>query len=194
MPNEFAAFAFIITLAAVVNGLGIVRWVGGFAEFLQRKNSVEISYYWVYVLAAGFQFVLHVLLWWSLWTIRGFGSINFLTYLYLLSGPILLFLGTAVLAPNLAEDTVDLKKHFDSVRPTYANILILVWLWATLISLIFLGSFSPRASMYAVFLAVAVLQRVTANSTMQGVVALTNWVLLGVFIALHGMQLGGSAA
>lgn len=194
MPTEFAAFAFIITLAAVINGLGIVRWIGGFAEFLQRKDSLEIKYYWVYVLAAGFQFVLHVLLWWSLWTIRGFGSINFLTYLYLLTGPILLFLGTAFLTPSLADEIVDLKKHFDSVRPTYTNILVLVWLWAILTSPVFLGSFSPQASLYAVFLAVAVLQRVTPNSKMQAVMALTNWGLLGIFIALYGMQLGGNAA
>jgi hypothetical protein len=194
MPAEFAAFAFIITLAAVINGLGIVRWVGGFAEFLQRKDSVEISFYWVYVLAAGFQFVLHVLLWWSLWIIRGFGSINFLTYLYLLTGPILLFLGTAFLTPNLADAVVDLKKHFNSVRPTYTNILVLVWLWAIFTSPVFLGSFSPQASMYAVFLGVALLQLVTANSMMQAVMALANWVLLAIFIVLYGMQLGGNAA
>ncbi len=193
MPNEFAAFAFIITLAAVVNGLGIVRWVSGLAEFLQRKDSIEVRFDWVYALAAAFQFILHVLLWWSLWTVRGFGSINFLTYLYLLTGPILLFLGTAFLAPNLADDAIDLKEHFDSVRPTYSSILVLVWLWAILTSPVFLGSFAPQASMYGVFLAVAVLQRITANSTVQAVAAVTNWVLLGVLVALYGMQLGGGS-
>lgn len=35
---DFRAFAFIITLAAVINGLGIVRWLTAFAEFLRQKN------------------------------------------------------------------------------------------------------------------------------------------------------------
>ena len=45
MPLEYASFAFLITLAAVVNGLGIVRWLTSFADQLRQKDSLGIQQY-----------------------------------------------------------------------------------------------------------------------------------------------------
>ena len=54
-PLDFRAFAFIITLAAVVNGLGIVRWLSALAEYLRQQSSLDVQRYWVYnLLVAGF--------------------------------------------------------------------------------------------------------------------------------------------
>jgi len=134
MQVDSASFVFIISLAAVVNGLGIVRWLTGFSEFVRRRPALQITHYWVFSLAAVFQFLLHVLFWWSLWSIRGSASINFLSYLYLLSGPILLFVGTAVLAPGPDGDNIDLRKHYFQVRTIYSTVLILAWLWAVFLA------------------------------------------------------------
>jgi len=49
---DFRAFAFIITLAAVVNGLGIVRWLTALSEYLRQRQSLDIQHYWVYNLLA----------------------------------------------------------------------------------------------------------------------------------------------
>lgn len=57
MELDFRAFAFIITLAAVVNGLGIVRWLTGLAKYLRRKDELRVQHYRVYSLSAGFQFL-----------------------------------------------------------------------------------------------------------------------------------------
>lgn len=112
MPVDSDSFVFIISLAAVINGLGIVRWLSGFTEYLRRMPSLRITHYWVFTLSACFQFLLHVLFWWSLWGIRGTATINFLSYLYLLTGPALLFVGSAMLAPDLADDEIDLRDHY----------------------------------------------------------------------------------
>jgi hypothetical protein len=53
-------FTFIVALAAVINGLGIVRIVGGLGEFLRRRDSLDVSYYWVHSLLALFQLTTHV--------------------------------------------------------------------------------------------------------------------------------------
>jgi hypothetical protein len=62
MELNYPAFAFIISLAAVVNGLGIVRWIAGFAEYLRQRNSLQVKHYWVFNLWAAAQFLLHILL------------------------------------------------------------------------------------------------------------------------------------
>lgn len=189
MQVDSASFVFIISLAAVVNGLGIVRWLTGFSEFVRRRPALQITHYWVFSLAAVFQFLLHVLFWWSLWSIRGSASINFLSYLYLLSGPILLFVGTAVLAPGPDGDNIDLRKHYFQVRTIYSTVLILAWLWAVFLSPVLRGAFAPTAAFFAAFMIVAVIQRLATNPTAHGVAAVINWLLLGAFIGLHQLQL-----
>ena len=67
MELDFPAVAFIMTLAAVINGMGIVRLLASFAEYLRRQSNLEIVHYWVFNLWIAFQFPLHVLMWWSLW-------------------------------------------------------------------------------------------------------------------------------
>ena len=194
MPVDSDSFVFVISLAAVVNGLGIVRWLTGFTEYLRRRPSLRLTHYWVYTLAAGFQFMLHVLFWWSLWSIRGTATINFLSYLFLLSGPILLFVGSAMLAPDLSEDDIDLRDHYLQTRPVYASVLIMAWLWAILLSPVLRGSVAPTLPYFALFLTVAIGQRLTGNLAIQGVLAVANWLLFIAFIASYAMQLGGTAA
>jgi hypothetical protein len=191
MPVDSDTFVFIISLAAVVNGLGIVRWLAGFAEYMRRRPGLRITNYWVFTLAACFQFILHVLFWWSLWSFRGTATINFLSYLFLLGGPILLFVGSAILAPDLTEDEIDLKEHYYQARPVYSSILMLAWLWTIFLSPVLRGTFAPNLPVFAMFLAAAIGQRVIQNPTFQAIIAVANWLILALFVAVYAMQLGG---
>lgn len=194
MPTEFASFAFIITLAAVVNGLGIVRWLTGLSEYLRRRQALNIKPYWVFILIASFQFVLHILMWWSLWGVRGVGEINFLVYVYLLAGPIFLYLGTSVLAPDIVEGSVDMKAHYFASRTTYSSVLALLWVWGILLSPVLRGSLAPTLPLFTAFLVTAITQRISAAPKTQAVVAVANWLILVLFISLYSMQLGGTNA
>ena len=188
---DVRAFAYIITLAAVVNGLGIVRWLTAFSEYVRRKASLEIQHHWEFNLLAGYQFMLHILMWWTLWGVRDATGFNFLTYVYLLTGPVLLFLGTSLLTPSIDSETVDVRSHFLVVRPTYSTVLALGWLWAILAGPILRGSFSPTAPLLTLFLAAALVLRTTENPRVHGIVVVVNWLLVAIFVALYAMQLGG---
>jgi len=193
MPYEFASFTFIISLAAVVNGLGIVRWLTSLSEYVRRKGSLNVQHYWVFSLFAGFQFLLHILVWWSLWGVRSATTdLNFLMYVYVLAGPVLLYLGTSVLAPDMGDNRVNMRAQYITARRTYSSVLALLWLWAIFMGLVLQGEFAPPASIYAVFLAVAVTQRLFDNGMIQATLAVLNWMLLAYFVAGHAMQLGGT--
>jgi len=194
MLADYQSFAFVITLAAVVNGLGIVRWLTGFTEYLRRRQSLQLSHYWVFTLSAGFQFLLHIVFWWTLYGLRGGATFNFLTFLYLLTGPILLFVGTAILLPDIDDRDTDLRSHYFSSRPTYSTVLVLLWLWAIFSSPILRGFFAPTLPVLLAFLAVALVMRVSANPRINGVSAIVNWLLLIAFVVLYFMQLGGPNA
>ena len=190
---DFRAFAFIITLAAVVNGLGIVRWLTAFSEYLRQKRSLDIQHYWVFNLLATYQFLLHILMWWILWGVRESANFNFLTYLYLLAGPVLLFLGTSLLTPSIDTQKVDIRSHFSGVRPTYSNVLILLWSWAIFVGPVLRGFLAPTVPLLALFLAMAVVLRATENHKAHSIVVVLNWLLVVVYVALYAMQLGGIA-
>lgn len=190
MPVDSSTFVFIISLAAVINGLGIVRWLTGFSEIIRRRTTLQVTHYWVYSLVALFQFMLHVLFWWSLWNLRGSSTINFLSYLYLLSGPILLFIGTATLSPELDDDSVDLRKHYFHARTTYSTVLVLAWTWAIFLSPILRGAFESNVVFFVALMAMSLIQRLVAHPTAHGIVAVGNWLLLGTYISLSQYQLG----
>lgn len=191
---DFRAFAFIITLAAVVNGLGIVRWLTAFSEYLRRKQSLSIKHYWVYNLLATYQFLTHILMWWTLWSVNDAANFNFLTYLYLLTGPVLLFLGTSLLTPSVNSENVDIRNHFYEIRPLYSTVLALFWLWAIGASPVLRGVLAPTATLLVLFLTTAVILRTSKNTKVHGIVAVVNWLLVAVFIALYAMRLGGNVA
>lgn len=192
MPVDASSFVFIITLAGVVNGLGIVRWLTGFTEYIRHRSSLNMPLYWVYTLAACFQFLLHVLFWWSLWSLRDAATINFLSYLFLLSGPILLFVGTALLMPGFNGDEIDLRAHYFLARSNYSTVLVLLWLWAIFSSPILRGFFAPTLPIFLAFLVNAIAMRVSANPKIHGVAAVVNWLLFASIIGFYFLQLGGS--
>ena len=194
MPTDYGSFAFIITLAAVVNGLGIVRWLSGFAEYLRRQQSLQITHSVVFSLSAGFQFLLHILFWWTLYSLRGGATINFLTFLYLLTGPILLFIGTAVLIPDVDDDGIDLGEHFRAIRSVYSTVLALLWLWTIFSSPILRGFFAPTLPILIAFLANSLVLRISANAKAHVACAVINWLMLLSLIAIFFMNLGGFAA
>ncbi len=105
MMGDISTFAFTISLAAVINGLGIVRLLTTLAEYLRVRDKFKVTHYWVYELLLLFQFLLHVLLWWTLWGARDASNFNFLIYLYMLAGPVLLYLGSSLLVSTSGRST-----------------------------------------------------------------------------------------
>ena len=191
MQLEYAAFAFIFTLAAVINGLGIVRWLAALAEYVRARKDVHIANYRVFILFASFQFLLHVLLWWSLWGIRTVETFNFLDYLYLLAGPVFLFLSTSLLVPDAGAKQIDLDKHFDNVRQPYATTLSLAWLWTTFLWPVFQGVTPPSMPVHITFLVLAIALRFASGLRTQAALGIANWSLLVFFVWRFAMELGG---
>ena len=116
METSNSLWPLVIALAAVVNGLGIVRLIAGLGEYLKKQSTLNVQHYWVYTLLAFFQLLGHLLLWWSILGLREIDNINFLNYLYLLIGPTLLFLATSLLIPDIKEKSVDLRAEYYNIR------------------------------------------------------------------------------
>jgi hypothetical protein len=191
MMGDTSSFAFTISLAAVINGLGIVRLLSSAADYLRSWRKVQVTHFWVYNLLWLFQFLIHVLLWWSLWGVRGIGTFNFLSYLYLLAGPILLFLATSVLLPDTEDGSVDIRAQYPVLARPYFAVLALAWAWAIALWPILLGVLSPTAPILGVFLAAALVLVRSTSERLHAVFVVGHYVLLVLLIGLFGLEVGG---
>ena len=185
------AFIFIITLAAVINGLGLVRLLSAFAEYLRNQKHIEVVSYWVFDLWGLSQLLLHILLWWSLWNLHDAAVLNFGTYLYLLTGPAILYLGTSLLVPDLVDKRIDLRAHYFSVRAAFFTTMGLFWLWGLFSWPVLKGMIAPTTSIVAANFCIAMILRFTDNAKVHAALVIAVWAILIVFIAVFGMRLGG---
>jgi small neutral amino acid transporter SnatA (MarC family) len=130
--NAVSSFAFTISLAAVINGLGIVRLLSTLAEYLRRRDRLEVGHFWVYSLLLLFQFVLHVLFWWAMFGVGSVGGFNFVGYMYLLIGPVCIYLATSLLIPDVDGDSksVDLRAQYFRLAPSHFTVIAVMWFHA----------------------------------------------------------------
>jgi hypothetical protein len=184
-------FTFIVSLAAVINGLGIVRIIGGVGEFVRRRESLNISHYWVHSLLVLFQLLAHVLIWWALIGLRDIGSINFLQYLYVLLGPTMLFLATSLLVPDITDNMVDLRAEYGRFRKPYYSILVIFWVWVMFIWPVFGYPMAPTWKFSACWMTIMIILRQTENAKVHAMLVSANWLLLIIYISIYAMQLGG---
>lgn len=183
-------WAYVIALAAVVNGLGIVKLIGGVAEYLKNRGRLKVKHHWPYSLMVLFQLLTHALLWWSILGLRNIGGINFLSYLYLLLGPTMLFVATSFLIPNNSEEHIDLEAEYDEYRVSYYTTLVMFWLWAIMLWPVFGYPFAPTMPVVCVWLGISAASVFIANRRAQLALAIANHLVFAFFVARYAMELG----
>ena len=193
MELDYRAFAYIISLAAVVNGLGIVRLLSSFAEYLRKHDRLKVSHYWVYTLWVALQFLLHIIMWWMLWGVREVDTFNFIIYLYVLAGHTLMYLATSLLIPDADNNGIDLREFYFRIRGPYFTILSLLWFWAIFMMPVLQGRFAPTVPIMVTYLGIALLGRFTRNPRIHAAMVIAAWLTTAVFVSLFIVQFGGVA-
>lgn len=193
MEVKIDVWPFILALAAVVNGLGIVRLLTVIAEYLRKYASLNIQHYSVYTMVVLFQLFVHLLFWWSAIGLRAAGDINFLIYLYLLTGPTMLYLGTSLILPELGKESNDMRSMYYGFHKAYFTILAVFMLWAIFLWPVFGHSFPPTLPLLIASLIIALILRMTANPKVHAALMIANLSIYAFVIAVFAMNMGGVA-
>lgn len=189
--GDVSSFAFTISLAAVINGLGLVRLLTALATYTQGRHKV--THYWVYALILFFQFLMHILLWWAMFGTRAAGTLNFLQYLYLLIGPIIMFLSTSMLLPDIEGSDVDMRALYGQVYRSYFAVISLLWLWPVFLWPILVGAFAPAWPVFLGMFFLALVLRSSAPNRAHAFLVPVYCAAIVVFIAFYQLELGGAA-
>jgi len=122
--------------------------------------------------------------------LRSAGHINFLSYLYLLIGPTLLYLCTSIIVPDIKDDAIDLRAMYYGFRKIFFSLLSAFWLWAIFVWPVFGHSFAPTVPMIILWMFISLTLFITDNPKVHAVLMVANCTVYAGFIAVFAMQLG----
>jgi hypothetical protein len=106
-----STFEFLVTLYAIVAGLGVSLLVRSIGQMIEARDRIRL--YWVHTTWLGLVFVAHVFSWFSLWSYADHERWTVLEALLLLGPPILLYLISHLAVPELEDGTVhDLRNYY----------------------------------------------------------------------------------
>lgn len=123
-------FEYMLLFAAVILGLAVAELAIGVNRLL--RDSAKVRWDWLAPLAAILAFLKTVTQWWTWHGAEELaGGLTFEMFLAVLIGATLVFLIAATPLPEVKEDGVDLRAHWDRVHKRFWTLFLLHWLLAT---------------------------------------------------------------
>ncbi len=95
------AFSYLSVLNSIVLGLGGPSLLAGVAAMVRARDRIKM--YWPLPAQMALLFLIQVQLWWALFALRERGTWNFLAFLVVLMQPVLVYLATAFLVPDIPD-------------------------------------------------------------------------------------------
>jgi hypothetical protein len=171
-------FEFFAVAVSIILALGIGRLLDGVLPSLQSSR-----HYWVHFLWVIQKLLNHILWWWGSWSANSFENWNLAWFLWILAGPIVLYLQATALVTTTPNDIESWEEHFFKIRR---------WFFAgniTIAALLLLGrvttpiNLSPSVTIGLMALAfIAVIGIATDNRRVHGVL-----VVLALSIQVLGL-------
>lgn len=130
-------FEFIMVLLSMIIGLGVAEILTGFARALLHRRLAIDS--WHLLLLATIVFVTLVQVWWESWTLHDVPQWSFPTLLLFLINPILLYVLSHLLFPEI-DSTTSLRRHYFENRGLLFGVVAVTALASLLFQPVAFGS------------------------------------------------------
>ncbi|MGB6640279.1 MAG: hypothetical protein WBG67_05855 [Thermoanaerobaculia bacterium] len=180
-----SAFEFLAVMFAVLLGMGVVRLITAVGEMV--KHRAQVRPYWLHGAWLSLLLLLYFHVWWSFWEFRLATNWNYLTYLFLLGGPVALSAATNILIPDLgSEPDIDSRGYYYRVHRSFFATMSVAVVWGMSIYPVIFGQLDPVLEWLLLFLAVTVTLAVTASTTVHAVLTVVAWILIAILVGSYG--------
>ena len=133
-----SVFEFLLTLYAIVAGLGVSLLVRSIGQMIEARDRVRL--YWVHSGWIVLTFVGYVVSWFGLWQYADHHPWTVVQALLLLSAPILLYLVSHLAVPELEDDRFhDMRSYYFQHARWLQGLLLAVLVAAVLEDLVIAG-------------------------------------------------------
>jgi len=179
-------FPFISVMFAVIMGMGVVYLLIAIAAIV-RGIEREIKTYWLHTAWVLFLLLLHFHVWWSLWEFQQVEAWNYFSYLFLLSGPVLLFWSAALIIPEDRNPrNIDLKHFYSENNSKFFLMLSFAVVWGMLLYPIFFGIMDPVFEWLLLFLVIIVSLIFIKKPKLHIILSILAWILFFIWIVSYG--------
>ena len=179
-------FEYLSVLISIILGLAIAQLLAGTARLVQLRRRVRphaTTLLWVAIL-----FLIDTQIWWAAFERREELHWNFFLFLFYLLMPILAFLLSALVLPELGnEDEIDLAANFAGNRPWFFGLLALLPITSLIDEALGSGglpSWDADVAFRALFAAMALMAAMVRSARFHFWIALASLVLLCSYVAL----------
>jgi hypothetical protein len=124
-------FEYVSVMVGIVLALGVSHLLDATSRILRERSLRELDpLFSVWFLI---QIGVHFEVWWALWSYRELAVWNYMSFLYVITGPILLVINNGFLVPSHAElGSVSLEAHFLAMKTRIMGVWLLFMAWSVL--------------------------------------------------------------
>jgi hypothetical protein len=116
-------FSYLSVLISIVLGLSQANLLAGVAALIRARDRTKI--YWPALAWMALLFLVTVQMWWQMFTLRSVAHWHFGAFLVVMMQPVLLFLLTAIIVPNVVDGSpIDLRASFFRERRWFFGVQI----------------------------------------------------------------------
>jgi hypothetical protein len=137
-------FGYLSVLISIILGLGITQLLTGLGRLINSRARVR--WYWPTVAWAGFLLIIHIQTWWAMFGLRNHQGWSFLAFLVVLLQPILLYLLSALVFPDMTGQAaeVDLRANYYAHARWFFGLAMTVVVVSLLKDIVLNGSLPER--------------------------------------------------
>lgn len=131
-------FEYVSVMVGIVLALGVSHLLDATSRILRERSWHELDpLFSVWFLI---QIGIHFEVWWALWSYRDLAVWDYMSFVYVIIGPVLLVINNGFLVPTRAElGSVCLEEHFLTMKPRIMGVWILFMAWSVLFGPIVAG-------------------------------------------------------
>jgi hypothetical protein len=155
-------FEYVSVMVGIVLALGVSHLLDATSRILRERSLRELGpLFSVWFLI---QIGIHFEVWWALWSYKELAVWNYMSFLYVIIGPILLVINNGFLVPSRVElGSVSLEAHFLDMKPRIMGVWLLFMAWSVLFGPIVANELAGDAPAQVVMLALVLLTLLTRS-------------------------------
>jgi hypothetical protein len=179
------AFSYLSVLISLVLGLALASLLTGFAAMVRARARLRV--YWPLAAQMVLMFLIQVQVWWALFSLRGVAHWSFPGFLVVLMQPVLVYLATAFLVPDVRDgERIDLRECYYREARWYFTALFLVLLDSIAKNLLLWGKIQNGIDLagHAAFISISVAGMATLRERVHEALAVLALVFFVSYIAL----------
>lgn len=131
-------FEYVSVMVSIVLALGVSHLLDAASRILRERSWRDMDP--VFSIWFVVQIGIHFEVWWALWSFRDLAVWNYMSFIYVITGPILLVVNNGFLMPSREElCSVSLADHFQAVKSRVMGVWVLFLAWSLLFGPIVAG-------------------------------------------------------